>query len=71
ILVDNIMTASTRLDDKTVLKTLCEILEVDFEEVERLLEEQGYKGDFNQNSEVTDDGVEQVSVGNRVPAKES
>ncbi|HGP9522898.1 TPA: phage portal protein [Streptococcus pneumoniae] len=71
ILVDNIMTASTRLDDKTVLKTLCEILEVDFEEVERLLEEQGYKGDFNQNSEVTDDGVEQVSVGNRVPAEES
>lgn len=32
ILVDNIMTASTRLDDKTVLKTL-EILEVDFEAV--------------------------------------
>ncbi|HGK9184821.1 TPA: phage portal protein [Streptococcus pneumoniae] len=71
ILVDNIMTASTRLDDKTVLKTLCEILEVDFAEVERLFDEQGYKGDFNQNSEVTDDGVEQVSAGNRVPAEES
>ncbi|MDW8777350.1 phage portal protein [Streptococcus suis] len=71
VLINNIMTAAPRLDDRTVLELLAGILEVDPDEVEKALEEQGYQSDFNQVTEVDDDGAEQVPAGNRDPAAES
>ncbi|MDK0890331.1 phage portal protein [Clostridium perfringens] len=51
-LIDNILTAATRLDDDTVLKCLCNILELDYEEVKEKLEKQEIKNvDFNSLSE--------------------
>ena len=51
-LIDNILTAATRLDDDTVLKYLCNILELDYEEVKEKLEKQEIKNvDFNSLSE--------------------
>ena len=70
VLINNVMTAAPRLDDKTVLKLLADILGVDPDEVEKALEEQGYNGDFNQQTEVGDDGTQQVSNGNRGAIKE-
>ena len=71
VLINNIMTAASRLDDRTVLKLLASILEVDPDEVEKALEEQGYQADFNQATEVTDDGAEQIPTGNREPVAEN
>ena len=70
ILINNIMIAAPRLDDRTVLELLAGILDVDPDEVEKALEEQGYKSDFNQSTEVDDGGAEQVPEGNRKPAAE-
>lgn len=70
LLINNVMTAAPRLDDRTVLELLAGILDVDPDEVEKALEEQGYQADFNQATEVTDDGAEQVPAGNRKPAAE-
>lgn len=59
-LIDNILTAATRLDDDTVLKCLCNILELDYEEVKEKLEKQEIKNvDFNSLSEqmLNDPGV--------------
>lgn len=71
VLINNVMTAAPRLDDKTVLELLAGILEVDPDEVEKKLEEQSYQSDFNQVTEVDDDGAEQVPTGNRESADES
>ncbi|MDK0947741.1 phage portal protein [Clostridium perfringens] len=51
-LIDNILVAATRLDDDTVLKCLCNILELDYEEVKEKVEKQEIKNvDFNSLSE--------------------
>lgn len=70
VLIGNVMTAAPRLDDRTILELLTNILDVDPDEVEKALEEQGYKSDFNQSTEVDDGGAEQVPEGNRKPAAE-
>lgn len=41
-LINNILTAASRLDDDTVLKCLCDILELDYEEIKEKLELQPY-----------------------------
>ncbi|PCH13877.1 Phage portal protein, SPP1 Gp6-like [Streptococcus parauberis] len=69
VLIGNIMTAAPRLDDQTVLNLLADILEVDAEEVQEALGEQGYQGDMNLMTEVLDDRAEQVPAGNRRPAE--
>ncbi|MBE6056805.1 phage portal protein [Clostridium sp.] len=51
-LIDNILTSANRLDDDTVLKLLCDILELDYEEVKEKLDKQEIKSvDFNSLSE--------------------
>ncbi len=51
-LIDNILTSASRLDDDTVLKLLCEILELDYEEVKEKLDKQEIESvDFNSLSE--------------------
>lgn len=42
-LINNVFTAATRLDDDTVLKLLCDILELDYEEVKEKIEQQPYE----------------------------
>lgn len=42
-LIGNILSAASRLDDDTVLKLLCEILELDYEEVKEKIEQQPYE----------------------------
>lgn len=52
ILIDNILVSATRLDDDTVLKLICEILELDYEEVKEKLNSQLYENiDLNKMSE--------------------
>lgn len=70
VLINNVMTAAPRLDDRTVLELLAEILEIDPDEVEKALGEQVYKSDFNQTTEVDDDETEPISTGNRESAGE-
>ncbi|KEH93232.1 phage portal protein [Clostridium botulinum] len=41
-LINNVLTAATRLDDDTVLKLLCDILELDYEEVKEKIDMQPY-----------------------------
>ncbi|RXM53953.1 phage portal protein [Clostridium tetani] len=41
-LINNILTAASRLDDDTVLKCICDILELDYEEIKEKLELQPY-----------------------------
>ncbi|BDR75263.1 portal protein [Clostridium tetani] len=41
-LINNILTAASRFDDDTVLKCLCDILELDYEEIKEKLELQPY-----------------------------
>lgn len=41
--IDNVLNAATRLDDESVLKYICEILELDYEEVQARLGEQDYE----------------------------
>lgn len=43
ILIGNILSAASRLDDDTVLKLLCDILELDYEEVKEKIEQQPYE----------------------------
>lgn len=51
-LINNVITAATRLDDDTVLKCLCDILELDYEDVKEKVEQQEIKNvDFNSLSE--------------------
>lgn len=40
--IDNVLNAAVRLDDETVLKYICDILDLDFDEVEKQLGEQDY-----------------------------
>lgn len=40
--IDNVLNAATRLDDESVLKYICEILELDYEEVQLRIGEQDY-----------------------------
>ncbi|NGL84146.1 phage portal protein [Streptococcus equi] len=71
ILINNIMTAATRLDDRTVLELLADVLQVDADDVEKKLDEQNYHADFNRQTEVIDVGVEQISEGDRDTPVES
>lgn len=42
VIIQTILAAAPRLDDESVLKLICEQYELDFEEVQKLLEEQDY-----------------------------
>lgn len=65
IMIANIMTAATRLDDDTTLELLAGVLEVDVDKVKKALEEQDYQDDFNKTTEAVDDQAEQVPARDR------
>lgn len=64
VAVQTILDASSKLDQRTVLNLLAEVLEIDPDEVEKALEEEGYTSDFVKETEV-EDGSEPVPEGNR------
>lgn len=41
--IDNILNAAVRLDDETVLKYICEVFDLDYEEIKKLMDEQDYE----------------------------
>jgi uncharacterized SAM-dependent methyltransferase len=41
--IDNLLNAATRLDDESVLEYICNVLELDYEEVQQRLEQQDYE----------------------------
>lgn len=51
--LETILEAAARLDDVTVLKAICELLELDFEEVQKLVSQQDYQDPLEK--EVIDD----------------
>lgn len=62
VAIQTILDAAHRLDSRTVLELLAGILEIDPDEVEKALDEEEYRGDLEQDTEV-EDGVEPVSEG--------
>lgn len=52
--IDNLLNAATRLDDESVLERICEILELDFDEVMQKLDEQDYTEDVIPDVEVSE-----------------
>ncbi|HEM6033124.1 TPA: hypothetical protein U2B52_002107 [Streptococcus suis] len=62
VAIQTILDAAPRLDSRTVLELLAGILEIDPDEVEKALDEEEYRGDLEQDTEV-EDGVEPVSEG--------
>lgn len=52
--IDNLLNAATRLDDESVLERICEILELDFDEVMQKLDEQDYTKDVIPDVEVSE-----------------
>lgn len=52
--IDTILNAATRLDDETVLKYICEVFDLDYEEVQKMLDEQDYSEDVIPDDEVSE-----------------
>lgn len=50
--IDNILNAAVRLDDETVLKYICEVFDLDYEEIKKLMDEQDYEEDVIPDVEV-------------------
>lgn len=57
--LDIILEAAARLDDETTLKAICDLLELDFDEVQRLVDEQDYPQVDSGIEDVTNDGQNQ------------
>ena len=53
--LDTILEAAARLDDDTVLKAICDLLELDYEEVQRMVDEQDYKEPMTKEGEEDDE----------------
>lgn len=51
VLISNLVLAANRIDDETVLKRMCDILEIDYEEVNKSLATQDYVSEFDKDSE--------------------
>lgn len=57
VIIQNIIAAAPRLDDESVLKLICEQFELDFEEVQLLLEEQEYTSGLQKGTDPPEEGV--------------
>ncbi|MDY7044420.1 phage portal protein [Virgibacillus sp. M23] len=56
IIIQSILSVAPRLDDETVLRMICEQFELDWEEVQDLLEAQDYEPDFEANTDPVEEG---------------
>lgn len=57
VIIQTIIAAAPRLDDESVLKLICEQYELDFEEVQLLLEEQEYTTGLQEGTDPPEEGV--------------
>lgn len=55
ILLETILAAATRLDDDTVLQQICELYDLDWEEVKKKIEEQEFESDADANDNNDED----------------
>lgn len=53
--LDTILDAAARLDDDTVLKAICDLLEIDYDEIKQRVEEQDYKEPVTEEGEDGDE----------------
>lgn len=62
--LDTVLEAASRLDDETVLKNICDLMDLDFEEVQKLLDEQDYaeEPELPPKDVIEDGQEEQVSA---------
>ena len=53
--LDTLLDAAARLDDETVLKAICDLLEIDYDEIKQRVEEQDYKEPVTKEGEDNDE----------------
>ena len=63
VIIQSILAAAPRLDDESVLKLICEQYELDFEEVQKLLEEQDYTTGLQDDTDPPEVGEDDATTG--------
>jgi SPP1 family phage portal protein len=63
VIIQSILAAAPRLDDESVLKLICEQYELDFEEVQKLLEEQDYTTGLQDDTDPPEVGADDATDG--------
>lgn len=63
IVIESLLAVAPRLDDESVLKLICEQFELDWEEVQLLIEEQGYSSGLQYDTDPPEEGVENAADG--------
>lgn len=63
VIIQSILASAPRLDDESVLKLICEQFELDLEEVQLLLEEQGYTTGLQDDTEPPEVGEDDATTG--------
>lgn len=57
LIIESILAVSPRIDDESVLKLICEQFELDWEEVQKLIEEQEYTSGLQEGTDPPEEGV--------------
>ena len=63
VIIQSILAAAPRLDDESVLKLICEQYELDWEEVQKLLEEQDYTAGLQDDTDPPEVGEDDATTG--------
>ena len=63
IIIETILTVAPRLDDESVLKLICEQFELDWEEVQKLIEEQDYTRGLQDDTDPVEVGEDDATIG--------
>lgn len=63
VIIQTILASAPRLDDESVLKLICEQYELDWEEVQKLLEEQDYTAGLQDDTDPPEVGEDDATTG--------
>ena len=63
VIIQSILASAPRLDDESVLKLICEQFDLDLEEVQLLLEEQGYTTGLQDDTDPVEVGEDDATTG--------
>ncbi|MCJ7839970.1 phage portal protein [Lederbergia sp. NSJ-179] len=63
VIIQTILSVAPRLDDETVLKMICEQFELDWEEVQELLDSEDYEEGFSDNTDPVEEGDPDAGTG--------
>ena len=63
VIIQSILASAPRLDDESVLKLICEQFDLDLEEVQLLLEEQGYTTGLQDDTDPPEVGEDDATTG--------